>query len=67
MQIEKMPAVSLTFFSQDKSLFGIDCEVLNMCDGISPNKSFILSRYASISFGIIIATLTINIKLKGDN
>ena len=66
MQIEKMPAVSLTFFSQDKSLFGIDCEVLNMCDGIRPNKSFILSRYASISFGIIIATLTINIKLKGD-
>lgn len=67
MQIEKMPAVSLTFFSQDKSLFGIDCEVLNMCDGVRPNKSFILSRYASISFGIIIATLTINIKLKGED
>ena len=67
MQIEKMPAVSLTFFCQERSLFGIDCEVLNMCDGVKPNKSFILSRYASISFGIIIATLTINIKLKGDN
>jgi hypothetical protein len=66
MKIEKMPAVSLTFFNPDRSLFGIDCEVLNMCDGIRPNKSFILSRYASISFGLIIVTLNINIKLKED-
>lgn len=67
MNIEKMPVVSLTFFDSEKSLLGIDCEVLNMCDGIKPDKTFIISRYASISFGIIIATLNFNIKLKGDN
>jgi hypothetical protein len=66
MQIEKVPVVSLTLFCQDRSLFGIDCEVVTMCDGVRPNKSFILRRYASISFGIIIAILTITIKLKGE-
>jgi hypothetical protein len=66
MQINKMPTVSFSLFNADRSLFGIECEVLNMCDGIRPDKSFILTRYASISFGIVIALMTINIKLKGD-
>lgn len=67
MQIEKMPSVSVTFFNPDRSLFGIDCEMLNMCDGLKPDKSLIISRYVSLSLGLIIITLTINIKLKGDN
>jgi hypothetical protein len=67
MQIEKMPSVSLTFFNPDRSLFGIDCELLNMCDGVKPDKSLIISRYIAFSLGFIIATLTINVKLKGDN
>lgn len=67
MQIQKMPSVSLTFFNPDRSLLGIDCEVLNMCDGIRPDKTFIISRYASISLGLIIITLTINIKLRGED
>jgi hypothetical protein len=66
MQINKMPTVSFSLFNADRSLFGIECEVLNMCDGIRPDKSFILTRYASISFGIVVALMTINIKLKGD-
>jgi len=61
-----MPTVSFSLFNADRSLFGIECEVLNMCDGIRPDKSFILTRYASISFGIVVALMTINIKLKGD-
>jgi hypothetical protein len=67
MQINKMPTVSFSLFNADRSLFGIECEVLNMCDGIRPDKTFILTKYASISFGIVIALMTINIKLKGDN
>jgi len=67
MRIEKIPTVSLSFFSADRSLLGIECEVLNMCDGIRPDKSFILTRYASLSIGLVIMTLTVNIKLKGDN
>lgn len=67
MQIQKMPRVSLTFFNPDRSLLGIDCEVLNMCDGIKPDKTFILTRYASISIGLIIITLTVNIKLRGED
>lgn len=67
MQIEKIPTVSLSFFSADRSLLGIECEVLNMCDGIRSDKSFILNRYASLSIGLVIMTLTVNIKLKGDN
>jgi hypothetical protein len=66
MQIDKIPTVSFSLFNPDRSLFGIECEVLNMCDGIRPDKSFIITRYASISFGIVIALMTINIKLKGD-
>jgi hypothetical protein len=66
MQINKMPTVSFSLFNADRSLFGIECEVLNMCDGIRPDKTFILTKYASISFGIVIALMTINIKLKGD-
>ena len=67
MNIKKMPVVTFTFFDPEKSLLGIDCEVLNMCDGVRLDKTFIISRYASISFGIIIATLNFNIKLKGDS
>lgn len=67
MQIEKIPTVSLSFFSADRSLLGIECEVLNMCDGIKPDKTFIINRYASISIGLVIITLTVNIKLKGDD
>ena len=67
MQIEKIPTVSLSFFSADRSLLGIECEVLNMCDGIRPNKTFIITKYASLSIGLVIVTLTVNIKLKGDN
>ena len=66
MQIEKIPTVSLSFFSADRSLLGIECEVLNMCDRIRSDKSFILNRYASLSIGLVIVTLTVNIKLKGD-
>jgi hypothetical protein len=67
MKIEKLPTVLLSFFSPDKSLLGIDCEVLNMCDGVRPDKSFIISRYASISIGLIIVTLNVNIKLRGED
>lgn len=67
MQIQKLPTVSLSFFNQDRSLLGIDCEVLNMCDGVRPDKSFIITRYASISFGLVIVTLNINIKLRGED
>jgi hypothetical protein len=67
MKIEKVPTVNFTMFDPEKSLLGIDCEVLNMCDGLRPDKTFIINRYVSISFGIIVATLNINIKLKGDS
>lgn len=66
MKLDKIPTVSLSFFSADRSLLGIECEVLNMCDGIRPDKTFIIDRYASLSIGLVIMTLTVNIKLKGD-
>ena len=66
MKLDKIPTVSLSFFSADRSLLGIECEVLNMCDGIRTDKTFIIDRYASLSIGLVIMTLTVNIKLKGD-
>jgi hypothetical protein len=66
MKLDKIPTVSLSFFSADRSLLGIECEVLNMCDGIRPDKTFIVDRYASLSIGLVVVTLTVNIKLKGD-
>ena len=66
MNIKKMPAVSVTFFDPEKSLLGIDCEVLNMCDGFRPDKTIIISRYASVSLGIIVATINFCVKLRGD-
>lgn len=66
MKLDKIPTVSLSFFSADRSLLGIECEVLNMCDGIRPDKTFIIDRYASLSIGLVVITLTVNIKLKGD-
>jgi len=66
MKLDKIPTVSLSFFSADRSLLGVECEVLNMCDGIRPDKTFIIDRYASLSIGLVIITLTVNIKLKGD-
>lgn len=67
MKIEKMPSISVTFFNPDRSLLGIDCELLTMCDGVNPDKSLIISRYICFSLGFIIVTLNINVKLKGDN
>ena len=67
MKLDKIPTVSLSFFSADRSLLGIECEVLNMCDGIRPDKTFIIDRYASLSIGLVIMTLTVNIKLRGED
>lgn len=62
-----MPNLSITFFDSDRSLIGINCEVLTMCDGARPDKSLILNRYANISIGFIFFTIDVSIKLRGGN
>ena len=64
---DTMPKISITFFDSDRSLIGIHCEVLTMCDGARPDKSLILNRYANISIGFIFFTIDVSIKLRGGN
>lgn len=67
LEKNRIPKVSVTFFESDRSLIGLNCEVLTMCDGARPDKSLILNRYANISIGFIFVTIDISIKLRGGN
>lgn len=63
----RMPQISISFFESDRSLVGLHCEVLTMCDGARPDKSLILNRYANISIGFIFFIIDVSIKLRGGN
>lgn len=64
---DNMPQISISFFESERSIVGLHCEVLTMCDGARPDKSLILNRYANISIGFIFFIIDVSIKLRGGN